>query len=348
MIPKFGKELRLRDVFSRKKSNAISGKNVFFLNSASECLVFFLRHIGQKLRVGVPIYTCSSVYNSIIEADCYIVFLDLGLDDDFTSIPRDLDVLIVTHYFGVVNNSISEIKRLYPNLIIVEDCSHVNVKFYKRDRHSDASIFSFNFHKPIALGIGGGIYVNTMYSNLKDDYIQLNTLNWMDNVKKISFILFKYLLQYKFIYITFYPIVLYRRKNDQNRHYNKIVPHRLNKFYLFLLNNLIVNFELCEKSLKRYSFFVNNDKSLITYSYFPIFFESKFKRDVIFDNLIKNKIEAFILWNNCKQHAKYYDRTYIFDSSKNTNYILDHILFIPYKLFSNDYYFYKFEKIVNN
>jgi len=138
--------------------------------SGRECLFVILKalKLRARARVGVPLYCCGAVFESIAAAGCVPVFLDVDLntysvDLDFLGrIRTSLDVIVVIHTFGYPAN-LSAVRACLGShqVPIVEDCAQA--LFSESEGHfvgtqTQASFFSFGLHKPAAVG-GGGLAV---------------------------------------------------------------------------------------------------------------------------------------------------------------------------------------------
>ena len=130
----------------------------FLLNHARSGILLALNAMGlpQGTGVGVMVYNCHTVMNAVEQAGCKPVFLDvtdeLTLDlDDLRKKSGQIEALIVTHLFGIVNN-VKAIKAEFPELLIVEDCAHA----YGIDKlYGDFAIFSIGQGKLPSIGDGG-------------------------------------------------------------------------------------------------------------------------------------------------------------------------------------------------
>ena len=151
-------------------SNALS----FFFNSGSASLRFFLRIIGKKKRIGVQVYTCSTVLDAINEEGCIPIFLDINPNYYTTTIDcvrnriQEMDILLLSHLFGIPNPDYLEIKELcHENgVILVDDlCQtfHAQVNGYNLEDLSDNYFYSFFYDKPISMLSGGMLKINECY-----------------------------------------------------------------------------------------------------------------------------------------------------------------------------------------
>ena len=86
--------------------------NEFLVNHARTGLLIALQALGLKRndRVGVMAYNCHTVADAVVQAGCKPVFIDvtdaLQLDkQDLHKKSKDIDALIVTHLFGIENDT---------------------------------------------------------------------------------------------------------------------------------------------------------------------------------------------------------------------------------------------------
>ena len=127
---------------------------------------------AEKPLVATPAFTCPAVVETILKAGKTPRFFDfterpgcINWEGLATRLNSQYAALIVTHYFGVPVDFlpiVNHAKRL--GVALVEDCAHcLGGKI--RDRLcgtiGDASFFSFSTDKPISLGYGGALVLNT-------------------------------------------------------------------------------------------------------------------------------------------------------------------------------------------
>jgi len=181
---------------NKSTGHLLDGKNFYYTNRARTGLRILLSSISnKKLRVGVQVFTCHTVFQAIKNAGHEIVFLDitngLKLDLDFLRDKKDdIDVLIVTHTFGYADK-FEEIKSILgEEKIIIEDCAHAYLSMYKGNlcgTLGDASILSFGLGKFPPIGVGGGVILNTpekfplfidMFNSLKKENFIKGLMDW--------------------------------------------------------------------------------------------------------------------------------------------------------------------------
>lgn len=129
--------------------------------------------IKKDEKVAIQAYTCSAVPEGVFAANALPIYIDVikrGVtmcpDDlaDKLEATKDVKAIVIQHTFGIVADlkKILKIAKNY-NLTVIEDCCHTfNSKFNenKVGSFSDASFYSFEWGKPISLGLGGAVRVN--------------------------------------------------------------------------------------------------------------------------------------------------------------------------------------------
>jgi dTDP-4-amino-4,6-dideoxygalactose transaminase len=200
-IPRFDREYHAIDFASAvravtgSRSKKLTGledyfagaRGVHFSRSGKESLYLILRalKIPAGSRVGVPLYCCEAVFETIAAAGFRPLFLDIDLGNYAVSQQcvrqnrEQLDALVVVHTFGYP----VDIDRIRESLggrdiPIIEDCAHSLFSDYKgvpTGSLTEASFMTFGVHKPAAAG-GGGMAVvhdSSIESDLKELVISL-------------------------------------------------------------------------------------------------------------------------------------------------------------------------------
>ena len=145
--------------------------------------------ISEHDYVAIQAYTCSAVPEGIFAISAKPLYVDV-IEKGVTMSPDDLEfklkntknvkAIIIQHTFGIVADiqRILEIAKSY-NLIIIEDCCHTFNSEYDGNKvgsFSDACFYSFEWGKPISLGLGGAVQVKNqqIFDRLKLQYKSLN------------------------------------------------------------------------------------------------------------------------------------------------------------------------------
>ena len=185
LIPRFHPQIRARDVllawFRRAGrrvsfqppggSEILEGDRMVCLSSASGGLAIALRalRLPDRSAVGVPVYTCGTVFEAVRQANLQCAFIDIDpqtfrYDPDHLKRQRDnLKAVILVHTFGY-DGDFDRVADVVGNVPILEDCAHATGSTDSRGLplglRGAASVFSFNFHKPVSAGGGGLLVVN--------------------------------------------------------------------------------------------------------------------------------------------------------------------------------------------
>ena len=132
-------------------------KGEFWLNHCRSGIQLALQTLDLKPQtgVGMMVYNCHTVMNAIWQAGCKPIFVDVtdGITIDMDDLARkreQMQVLIVTHLFGIVND-VKEIKKRYPDLIVIEDCAHC----FGHEIVGEYGVYSIGQGKFPSIGDGG-------------------------------------------------------------------------------------------------------------------------------------------------------------------------------------------------
>lgn len=178
LIPRFNTNYNTGDLLSalthlRSKPDVSLIRNIFrdasinFTNSGRTSLYIILKALGlpANSKIGVPLYSCTSVFDAVIHAGHTPVFLDID-PDNYTLSPEylsekidDLDAVIVIHTFGRPAD-IKTIQKIAGDKPVIEDCAHALLSKYKgklTGTIATAGFFSFRTGKYISAGEGGMI-----------------------------------------------------------------------------------------------------------------------------------------------------------------------------------------------
>jgi len=118
--------------------------------------------------VGVPVYACVTVFEAVAAAGLRCVFVDLAPDTfgyDFDSLGRHRDEMaaaVVVHTFGFPGD-VPAVGDILGGRPVIEDCAQaLGTRRGGRSVGLEgvASIFSFNYHKPVSAGGGGLLAAN--------------------------------------------------------------------------------------------------------------------------------------------------------------------------------------------
>ena len=163
------KSIFQKDNFDLKPLESIFGKRTFlFTNSGRSALYVILRalNLPKGSKIGVPLYSCTVVFDAIVNAGHVPCFIDIDLDN-YTMDPYDLEekiddlsAVVVIHTFGRPAD-MDEIRKVAGDKPVIEDCAHSLLSEYKNrltGTLGDAAFFSLS--KFISAGEGGMIILN--------------------------------------------------------------------------------------------------------------------------------------------------------------------------------------------
>lgn len=165
-------------LFQESLSNYLGVDKLHAIPSARWGLYWLLSNIsrlGQSGLVLAPAFNCIVVADAIRKSGHQLEGYDFSGENGSVDWGRLADrikskdhvkpvAVIVTHFFGVPVNwlAIREMCREL-QIFIIEDCAHTlggRISGYMSGTLSDASIYSFNYDKPISLGWGGALILN--------------------------------------------------------------------------------------------------------------------------------------------------------------------------------------------
>lgn len=178
LIPRFNIDYKTSDFLSsicnlRTKPDMSPIKELFsdvdisFTNSGRTSLFVIIKalNLPEKAKIGVPLYSCPSVFEAIFLAGCIPIFIDID-PENYTLSPEDLEkkidlleAVIVIHTFGRPAD-LDRIQRIAGNKPIIEDCAHALLSEYKGKRVGTVGtvgFFTFRTGKYISAGEGGMI-----------------------------------------------------------------------------------------------------------------------------------------------------------------------------------------------
>lgn len=139
--------------------------------------------IGEGDKVALQAYTCSAVPEGIKAAGAVPVFIDVkdhGLTMDAvcleTAIRDDIRAIVFQHTFGIPDgiDEVAEIAKRH-DLLLIEDCCHSfssSKDGVSVGNFGDGAFYSFEWGKPVPLGIGGGAVSSNseIYNKLAADF----------------------------------------------------------------------------------------------------------------------------------------------------------------------------------
>lgn len=292
-----------KNAFGLGKLETIFGKrSLFFTNTGRSSLYIILRALSlpPRSKIGVPLYSCTVVFDAIIKAGHVPCFIDI--DDNYTMDPsdlkdkiEDLSAVVVIHTFGRPAD-MDKIKKIAKEIPVIEDCAHSLLSEYKgRITGTLGTVSFFSFKKYTSTGEGGMAILNEGIPT-EDFQREINLLNDPSCINEIKHSFKTYIhsfLYHKPWYGTFaFPIGSYLMGStiSTNKKYfeaTKIRKSDLSIFFkkLELLGEKVErqrkNSEILIKELENTSLILpyENNDTFCNYYLFPILFNSKKERD---------------------------------------------------------------------
>lgn len=155
------------------RNEVINKQLLYFRGRVALAELLIAGDIGKGDFVAIQAFTCSAVPEAVFASCADPLYVDV-VEKGVTMSAKDLEekvkknekvkALVIQHTFGVADNidELVSIGNKY-NLLIIEDCCHSFNSEWKGQRissFSDASFYSFEWGKPISLGLGGALFVN--------------------------------------------------------------------------------------------------------------------------------------------------------------------------------------------
>jgi perosamine synthetase len=161
--------------------------------------------------VGVPLFCCSVVFDTIIKAGLRPRFIDINPEDfnvsvqDFEKKKNFLSAIIVVHMFGSPADMDALTAVSGGSIPIIEDCAHSLFSLYKgkyTGTLSVASFFSFRSGKYISSGEGSAILTRSpeLYNEIKKNIESYPSWNLREELLHASTTLIKSKLYQKPFY----------------------------------------------------------------------------------------------------------------------------------------------------
>ena len=343
LIPRFNMDYRFSDLiygmkaifsgnhFDLKPLESLFGKKKFlFTNYGRSSLYLILRalNLPKGAKIGVPLYSCTVVFDAIVNAGLVPRFIDINIDT-YTMDPMDLrdkiedvSAVVVIHTFGHPAD-MDKIREIAKDVPIIEDCAHSLLSEYKGKKTGtlgDASFFSLA--KYISAGDGGMIILNNGFKNFENSLNrEISSLDDPSNFKELAHSIFMYM--YSFLYhrpwfgmFAFHMGSFVERKVDIARkrvfRVSKIGRSNLSVFLRKLKtfkekverqrrNSKILLEELKDTNLKLP---YERKNTWCNYFLFPILFESEDERDYVYKYLRKAGVDSAKLYSTTPYVAK--------------------------------------------
>ena len=224
---------------------------IFLFDNARSGLQFILSDLPMGSKVGVQPLTCPTVLESIENAGCEVVFIDINyqflIDENSLKDKIDsINALIVTHTFGAVCD-IDRIRSIAGDKILIEDCSHAFLSRFEdinlAGKKADFSLFSFGFAKFPSAVRGGFVIVNNgnYISHFQKKYSGLKDCRMFEKIANLMRMIILPVFNFPFIYSTF----TYKLKERKRLSFKYLKPNQTKTIKKgFGMNLHILNYEL--------------------------------------------------------------------------------------------------------
>lgn len=208
LIPRVNIDYNFTDFFSsisNLKSNPdfspirsiFSDVHISFTNSGRTSLYVILKalNLPEGSKIGVPLYSCPSVFEAIIHSGNIPLFIDID-PENYTLSPEhlkakiaELDAVIVIHTFGRPAD-LEKIIKIAGNRPVIEDCAHALLSEYKGKllgTIATVGFFTFRTGKYISAGEGGMITTGdpNLAQRIRDEIEKLPTPSVTDEIRHV-------------------------------------------------------------------------------------------------------------------------------------------------------------------
>ena len=326
-------------------------RSFFFTASGRSSLYIILRALDlpKGSKIGVPLYSCTVVFDAIVNAGFVPFFIDTGLNNytmdkqDLKEKIEDLSAVVVIHTFGRPAD-MDKINEIADDKPVIEDCAHSLLSEYKGKKTGTLGTASFfSLAKYISAGEGGMIILNNneFEGNFKRELALLNTPSSLSEIKHSLFLYMYSFLYHKPWYGLFaFSLGSYIENSVDIAGKRTFSVSKIGKSdYSVFLRKLETFREKVEMQRRNSQILLNELKNsdLIlpyerkntwcNYFFFPVLFESKEKRDKTREYLRNMGIDSAKLWNMTPLVAKQF---YGYKGDcPNTEKIVDRLLIIP-------------------
>ena len=343
LIPRFNLDYDFKDfyygikaIFSDEKIDlkpleSIFGRKTFlFTNYGRSSLYVILQalNLPKGSKVGVPLYSCTVVFDAIIKAGFIPCFIDIDLNNytidpgDLEEKIEDLSAVVVIHTFGRPAD-MDRIKEVAGGKPVIEDCAHSLLSEYKgkiTGTLGTASFFSLS--KYISAGEGGMIILNDneLTEEVRRKIEILNGHSILGEIKH-SLIVYMRSFFYHKPWFGLFALPIGSSMEDKvdlmNKRDFKVSGIRKSDLRVFLKK--ISSFKRKVNIQRRNSFFLleelgdtslvlphENKDTYCNYYLFPIRFENKKKRDMACDLLRRRGVDTAKLYSETPLKARLY------------------------------------------
>ena len=364
LIPRFNLDYNFKDFcygvksifqddnFDLKPLESIFGKRTFlFTNSGRSALYVILKALNllKGSKIGVPLYSCTVVFDAIVNAGHIPCFIDIELDNytmdvqDLNEKIDDLSAVVVIHTFGRPAD-MAKIKEVAGDKPVIEDCAHSLLSEYKNQLTGtlgDAAFFSLS--KYISAGGGGMVILNnTGYKERIET--EVASLDAVSKLSELRHSLFVYLYSFLYhrpwygmfafslgSYIENHVDIAGKRTFSVSKIGNSDLAVFIRKLATFRAKVELQrkNSQTLLKGLESTDLILPYERrdTWCNYFMFPVLFESKEERDNAYIFLRKMGVDTAKLWCMTPSTAR---RFYGYKGDcPNTEDFVDRLLIIP-------------------
>lgn len=341
LVPKFNVDYGLKDFISSILhlrgnidslivNNLFGNSYIYYTNSGRTSLYIILKSLELPLgsKVGVPLYSCTSVFDSIYKAGYVPVFLDIDMItfnlsiEDLSSKSSLIDCVIVIHTFGRPVD-LYAVKKIMNSKPIIEDCAHSVMSKYDNiltGTLTDAGFFTFRTGKYISAGEGSIIVTNDVElgkrieSNVSELAVPSTLCELRHSFKTLVISLF---YNRPFYGLLTLPIGKYIDRKYDVMNKKTFVMSRIKNVDLYVLNKKLGQFNGKVKRQKENGVYlrsklvlldlqlpVDNENTDSNNYMFPILFSSELERDLVHERLLMNKYDSVKLFSQTPDLAR--------------------------------------------
>jgi dTDP-4-amino-4,6-dideoxygalactose transaminase len=319
-------------VFNRKVNfdilkSEFENSDVFFANYSRTAICLILRSLDlpKGSKVGVPLYSCTVVFDAIVKAGLVPKFIDINknytLDpEDLKRKVEDIDALIVIHTFGRPAD-MDEIKKIASNIPIIEDCAHSIFSMYKGKQTGILGDFSvFSLPKYLSAGGGGMVLVNnkTYVDSLAKYVDSLDSPSFIEDLTHLFVMYVRSFFYHKpWFGLMALPIGLSVEDKIDLMDKTSFAIKKINKSDLYLANKKILDFKSKIREQRKKSAFLldelkgtsyilplEKEDTYCNYYLFPLQVQEKETRDKVCESLRNEGIDTSKLFSQTPEIAR--------------------------------------------
>ena len=317
------------DEFDLEPLESIFGEKTFLFTNygrSSLCVILKALNLPKGSKIGVPLYSCTVVFDAIVNAGLVPCFVDIDLNNytvdpgDLEEKIEDLSAVVVIHTFGRPAD-MDKINEIANGIPVIEDCAHSLMSGYKgriTGTLGDASFFSLA--KYISAGGGGMIILNdnNIVKEIESEVKNLKRYSILNEIKHCIVAYMRSFLYHKPWFGLFaLPIGLAIEDKVDLMDKKSFEIAAINRNDLSVFIKKISSFGMKVEAQRKNSFLLMEelkDTPLIlpyerkdtycNYYLFPIRFEKGRERDSVSDFLRKRGVDTSKLYSETPLKAK--------------------------------------------